>query len=222
MSDEANSNHPEVLEKAAGRLSHEIKNSLTGISGALQVLRDRLSPDVDYGGILERIDAELRRIEVSVEELARFSSPKRPVLVRRNLHDVIERALSRAPLGASTRIHRRYQDGLPPVAVDERLLGQAIERLIVNAQEAMPSGGVLTISTQWDEHRVLVSIHDTGDGIPDGTLESIFEPFFTSKMRGLGLGLAISRTLVQAHGGSLSVASPQGNGTEFVIALPRQ
>ena len=202
----------EVLGKATARLAHEIKNSLTGIVGALEVLQDRLSPTTEIDDIMERVGAEVQRIEGSVKELSAFAEPKAAVLKRTNLHDVIDQSIEKAPLSTSTRVARQYQDGMPPIAVDEKLLGQALHRILLNAEEAMPDGGILTVSTTWDQDRALISIRDTGSGVPAEELERIFEPFFTRKMRGLGLGLAISRTLVDAHGGSLSVVSPAEGG----------
>ena len=134
---------------------------------------------------------------------------------------MIERALTRTALGASTRVSRRYQKGLPSIPFDDKLIAQAIERILANARDAMPTGGILTISTAWDENHVLISIRDTGKGIPEVELPHVLEPFVTDKTRGLGLGLAITRDLVRAHGGSLFVRSPEGKGTEFVIRLPR-
>ena len=212
----------EVLGRATARLAHEIKNSLTGIVGALEVLKDHLSPTPAIDDIMARVGTEVQRIEGSVKELSAFAEPKAPVLKKTNLHDVIDQSLEKTPLSVSTRVTRQYQDGMPPIAVDERLLGQALRRILLNAEEAMPDGGTLTVSTTWDPDRALISIRDTGSGVPAEELERIFEPFFTHKMRGLGLGLAITRTLVDAHGGSLSVVSPAEGGTEFVIVLPRQ
>jgi signal transduction histidine kinase len=217
--------HPasrEVLGQATARLAHEIKNSLTGIAGALEVLHDRLGPSREMDDVLERVSAEVKRIEDSVKELSTFAAPMSPVLMRTDLKDVIEKTLESAPLSTTTKIARRYHEAMPPIAVDRRLLGQALHRILLNAEEAMPDGGTLTVSTMWDHDRALISIRDTGKGVPVEELERIFEPFFSRKMRGLGLGLAISRTLVDAHGGSLSAVSPAEGGTEFVIVLPRQ
>lgn len=215
-----NPSSSEVLGKAGARLAHEIKNSLTGIAGALQVLQDRLDPSPEVDEILQRVDAEVRRIEGSVKELSDFAEPKSPVLQKKNLSEVIEQSLMKAPLSARTKIQRQYETAMPMVRVDEKLLGQALHRILLNAEEAMPDGGTLTVSTTWAGDRAMISIRDTGRGVPAEELERIFEPFFTSKMRGLGLGLAISRTLVDAHGGHLSVVSPAEGGTEFVIVLP--
>ena len=110
----------EVLGKATARLAHEIKNSLTGIVGALEVLKDHLSPTPAIDDIMARVGAEVQRIEGSVKELSAFAEPKAPVLKKTNLHDVIDQSLEKTPLSVSTRVARQYQDGMPPIAVDEK------------------------------------------------------------------------------------------------------
>ncbi len=210
-----------VLGKAMARLAHELRNSLTGLSGAFEVLKDRLPGKDDYEDVLVRVEAEIERILKAVDELTRFSEPLRPVRLEGSIHQVIEHALARTPLGASTRVNKRYQAGLPSLPFDDKLLGQAVERILANACDAMPDGGTLTIATSWDEDYVLISIQDTGRGIPEEKLPRVLEPFVTDKPHGLGLGLAITRELVRAHGGTLSVRSPESGGTELVITLPR-
>ena len=210
-----------VLGKATARLAHEIRNSLTGLSGAFEVLKDRLPGQDGYEDVLVRVEAEIGRIRRAVDELTRFSEPLRPARLEGSIHEVIERALARTPLGASIRVNKRYQVGLPSLPFDDKLIGQAVERILANARDAMPEGGTLTISTACDENHVLISIRDTGRGIPEDQLPRVLEPFVTDKPHGLGLGLAITQELVRAHGGTLSVRSAKGKGTEFVITLPR-
>jgi signal transduction histidine kinase len=217
-----NTSSQEVLGRAGARLAHELKNSLTGIVGALQVLQDRLRPSPDVEEILQRVDAEVRRIEESVKELSDFAEPKAPVLKPIDVQKVVEKVLAEAPLKPSTQIVRHYQEDMPQVRVDEKLIGQALHRVVLNAVEAMPEGGTVTVSTTWAEDRVTISIRDTGHGVPAQELSRIFDPFVTSKTRGLGLGLAISRALVDVHGGHLSVVSPVEGGTEFIIVLPHE
>ena len=210
-----------LLSSAAGRLAHEIKNSLAGIQGALGVLKDRIGSSEPTDEVMSRIESELERVATSVSELSLFASSQQPVMRLRSLHDVIEASIASTALGESTRIERRYDPDVPMVHVDERLLEQALIRVLRNAVEAMPGGGTLTIATRVEPHAATISIHDTGAGVPSEDHDRIFEPFFTRKLRGLGLGLAITRTLVDSHGGKLSVASPPRGGTEFSIVLPR-
>lgn len=211
--------HEDVLTNAAARLSHEIKNSLTGIAGALAVLSDRLDHDSEMTDVLSKIRTEVDRIDGSVKELTAFANPKVPILRKRNIHEVIDRAIEGARLRASTRVARDYSANLPPIRLDERLLIEALARMFSNAQDVMPAGGELHVRTLRTDENVVVRVRDTGPGIRDGELEKVFRPFVTSKTRGLGLGLAIIRRVVQAHGGSVSASSVPG-GAEFTIVLP--
>jgi signal transduction histidine kinase len=208
-----------VLTTAAARLSHEIKNSLTGIAGALDVLSDRLSPNSEMTDVLSRIRTEVDRIDQSVKELTAFANPKIPILRRRNIHDVIDRAIARARLRATTRVARDYGKNLPPIRVDEQLLVEALARMFSNAQDVMPAGGELRVRTLQTREHLVLTVRDTGPGIRAGDLENVFQPFVSSKTRGLGLGLAIIRRVVQAHGGTVSASSVDG-GAEFTIHLP--
>jgi signal transduction histidine kinase len=211
--------HEDVLTNAAARLSHEIKNSLTGIAGALAVLSDRLGQNSEMTDVLNRIRTEIDRIDGSVKELTAFANPKVPVRRQRDIHRVIDRAIEGARLRASTHVAREYGVNLPPIRVDERLLVEALARLFSNAQDVMPAGGELRVRTLQSNENLVVRVRDTGPGIRDGELENVFRPFVSSKTRGLGLGLAIIRRVVQAHGGSVSASSVAG-GAEFTIVLP--
>lgn len=205
---------------AAGRLSHEIKNSLAGVAGAIDVLEDRMPPTVGVDEVLDRIRSEVTRIDGWVTELALFAEPAVPVLQRRDVHGVIDRALHRAPLVATTHVARRYGAGIPPIQLDEKLLIEALSRLFLNAQQAMPSGGMLEIVTSFRDELIRIAIHDSGPGIRAEEIATVFEPFYSRKTRGLGLGLAIARRLVEAQGGSIALTSSPGSGTELTILLP--
>lgn len=209
-----------VISVAAARLSHEILNALTGIGGALEVLVERLPDDTDSQDVLSRIRGEIRRLEQSVTELNRFAARSEPRLRTTNLHRVIDRALERQPALASTRVRRDFADDVPWVRADETLLLDALERLFRNAYDAMPAGGTLTVVTRSSQARVRVAVRDTGSGLPPEPLQNAFEPFYSSKTRGLGLGLAIARRHIEAHGGSIEAARVDEGGSEFTITLP--
>jgi signal transduction histidine kinase len=208
-----------LLTSAAARLSHEIRNSLAGIAGAIDVLEDYLPRGAALEDVMVRIRKEVLRIEGSVKELARFAEPTTAVLRRKDVHEVIDEALHGSQLVASTRVKRDYGVDLPLAPIDERLLRDALHRLFLNAQDAMPSGGELSVATSWGGNRIVITIRDTGTGIDSDELGLIFEPFYSRKTRGLGLGLAIVRRLIEAHGGSVSAGSA-GGGAEIVISLP--
>jgi two-component system, NtrC family, sensor histidine kinase HydH len=209
-----------TLAKAAGRLSHEIRNSLAGVAGAIDVLEDRIPPAAGVEEVLDRIHAEVTRIEGWVTELALFAEPTVPFLQKRDVHEVIERALRRAPPVAKTQVARRYGREVPETHLDEKLLTEALSRLFLNAHQAMPSGGTLEIVTSVRDQVVQITIRDTGPGIGAAELAAVFEPFYSNKTRGLGLGLAIARRLVEAQGGSVALTSSPGTGAELTISLP--
>jgi signal transduction histidine kinase len=111
--------------------------------------------------------------------------------------------------------------GLMPVAADPELLHRALSNLVLNAMDAMPSGGTLTLRTRSDDSNAIIEVSDTGSGLTPEECERIFTPYYTSKKHGTGLGLAIVQSVVSDHGGRISVQSEPGKGATFVIALPR-
>lgn len=209
-----------VLAVAAARLAHEIRNSLAGIAGALDVLSERLPKGPELDEVMARVRGEVARIDGAVSELSVFTRAPSPVLKRRSLHTIIDRALEAAVVKATTRVAREYSPGVGAIPLDDKLLGDALGRLFRNAAEAMPAGGLLTIETRTTEAAVEISVRDSGRGIREQDLEALFEPFYSSKTRGLGLGLAIARRLIEAQGGTLSAAALSEKGAEFTIRLP--
>ncbi|MGA7365428.1 MAG: ATP-binding protein, partial [Candidatus Sulfotelmatobacter sp.] len=108
-----------------------------------------------------------------------------------------------------------------PISADAELLHRAISNLVLNAMDAMPQGGTLTLRTRDDDGKVVVEVADTGAGLTPEECERIFTPYYTSKEHGTGLGLAIVQSVVSDHGGRIRVQSSPGRGTKFVIELPR-
>jgi two-component system sensor histidine kinase HydH len=122
---------------------------------------------------------------------------------------------------SNVRVEERIEPDLPPVLGSRGRLKQALLNLLVNARQAMPKGGQVTLRVERDgDGRVAIRVADTGVGIPPENMERIFEPYFTTKENGTGLGLPVTRRIVEEHGGTLGVTSQAGAGTEFVIRLP--
>ncbi len=117
---------------------------------------------------------------------------------------------------------RRLGVDLPPVVCDEERLGRAFLNVITNAVQAMPRGGKLNVRTHQSGDRVEIVFADDGEGIAPESLDRIFEPMFTTKLRGIGLGLTVVRRTVEQHGGEISVKSRPGQGATFTITLPRE
>jgi len=144
------------------------------------------------------------------------------VQVNEVIHGVVQlfQAQLEAPGRAKISCELQLDPHLEPVAADADMLHRAISNLVLNAMDAMPQGGVLTLRTRAEDGKVLIEVADTGSGLTPEECERIFTPYYTSKQHGTGLGLAIVQSVVSDHGGSVRVRSEPGRGTAFVIELP--
>jgi two-component system sensor histidine kinase AtoS len=221
---------------AAG-LAHEIKNPLT----SLLTFTRHLTRRFDDPGFREKFQSivprELERINGIVERLLELSRPgrltPRPLLVTDLLDRAVELYGHRLE-SQGVRVTREYAATVLPVAADEELLYRAFVNLIANALDAMERGGHLTLRVGWSQERhgglaarrgaagpqLRVEVVDTGTGVPADAVERIFNPFFTTKEHGTGLGLALTHKIIEDHGGSIMVTGTPGGGTTFRIVLP--
>ncbi len=217
------------LAELAGGLAHEIRNPLSTMRLNLDLLvEDFKSPETnrDRRALkkIERVRGETRRLEALLEDFLRFirvrDLQRRPTDLNAlvdELRDFFE------PLAASQGVVLRvsFDPELPPVPLDaEMFRQQALFNLIRNAQNAMPDGGDLILTTRREGHRVVVEITDTGCGIAAEAQPRIFEAFFSTRPGGTGLGLPTARRVVEVHGGTISVESEPGKGSKFTITLP--
>ena len=217
-------------ELAAG-LAHEIKNPLAGIAGAMQILSSDLAPGDPKREVFEEIAVQVRRIEKTVTDLLSFARPQRMEFSPVNLNEVTKAALFLVRQHSEAKQITFQEDlapTLPLVHADPRQIQQVFLNLILNAVQAMPAGGKVTVRTQGIKREtpegprsvVQAEVEDTGPGIPEDVLTHIFEPFFTTKHKGTGLGLAIVRRIVSEHSGEIKVKTYLGRGTTFIVALP--
>jgi signal transduction histidine kinase len=222
------------LGKLAATIAHEINNPLAGVLNYIKLLikffqkesfpSDRLE---DIRGFLAIMERETARCGDIVKNLLSFS---RPSVVRKEpaqVNEIIEQALGILTHKieiSGARLVKSLTADLPPVTCDPKQIQQALMNIIINGVEAMPQGGTLTISSRRrdSEEMVEVEIRDTGIGIPKAHLENLFEPFFSTKAegKGVGLGLSVSYGIISKHGGTISVESAPGQGTAFVVLLP--
>jgi len=210
-----------VLGTLAGGVGHELRNPLGVISNAVYFLKTTLTDaDETTREYLDIISTEIKNAERIVSNLLDFARKRRPERQRVSVSELIAGALERRPPPESVRVVREIPEDLPRVRVDPAQIVQVLENLFINAYEAMPEGGELTIRAQAEGEVVHVAVSDTGCGIPKDKLRKIFEPLFTTKTRGIGLGLAICRNLIEANGGTIEVQSTEGRGTTFTIAIP--
>jgi len=213
------------IDELSSTIAHEIRNPIAAAKSLVQQMgEDPASPEnVEYGKVaLEELD----RVERSISHLLKYAKEEDYNLARVNLATVVDSALTqmRAKLDdAHVNVARNYISG-PTVSADADKLRQVFANILDNAIDALEplaEGRKIELFVENGRpDRATVRIHDNGAGIPADKIDRIFNPFFTTKEKGTGLGMAISRKIVEAHEGTIEVASEVGRGTEFTIRLP--
>src|SRR3990172_617928 len=215
-----------VVGKLASGVGHELRNPLGAIRNALFIIKKRasntggLNADQKIAQLLEIIEKETDRSVKIVNDLLGFSRTAKPAVSPTNVRSILDASFSRLKIPDSIHKLVQVEDGLPLALVDASQIEQVFTNLIQNAMDAMPNGGWLTIRVQKENNFLRISITDTGCGIPDANKNKIFDPLFTTKPKGIGLGLAISANIIQRHEGTIDLKSKEGEGTSFIIKLP--
>jgi len=209
---------------AAG-IAHEVNTPLAGISSYTQMLLKQFPADDPRRALLEKIEMQVLRASQIVQNLLNFARMERPTVSELDIRKVLDETLQLLePQLRNTRIEvvKHYAEELPPILGDATKLQQVFMNLILNARDAMPEGGRLTLAAYLRDGQVCVDVEDTGVGIPPEHIARIYDPFFTTKGvgRGTGLGLALSYGIIQEHAGRIFVESQVGRGTRFTITLP--
>lgn len=216
------------LAELAGGFIHEIKNHLNTLSLNLQLLAEDFDPPQTprerrgLDRVLGLTDECRRLVELSNDFLrfARLDELRRsPVRLDALIARMVD-FLGPTARAQGVEIHWQAAQDLPLVSLDAELFEKVLLNLMLNAEDAMPEGGVLTLQVRAEADWVVLDVIDTGDGIPEDVLPKLFRPFITTKPEGNGLGLATSRKIVLAHGGEIAVQSELGHGTKFTIRLP--
>jgi len=234
MTEDLRSNREKLLQAermaawrdVARRIAHEIKNPLTPIELSMVRLGRRLDrSDEAYAQLFDECSSAIRRQVASLRdmasefsEFARMPEPKRTPC---DLNGIVEEVLRLQ--GAEERnieVRADLAEALPTVMGDEDQLRRALMNLMKNAVEAMPEGGTLRVSSASEGDYVTVVIADTGVGMSGETARKMFDPYFTTKRKGTGLGMAIVKGIVEGHGGEIKVKSVAGMGTEVVVRVP--
>lgn len=211
-----------VLGQLAGGVGHELRNPLGVIKNSAYFLNMALeSPDPEVKETLELLEKEVAAAERIITSLLDFARVKPPLRRKVDIQQILRETLSGFKVPENITVEYPLVKSLPQVLTDPDQLDQVFKNIILNAVQAMPGGGRLTITTDTrDPDWLAISITDTGVGIPKENLEKVFEPLFTSKAKGIGLGLAITKTFVEGHGGTIEVQSEIGKGTTFTVKLP--
>jgi PAS domain S-box-containing protein len=211
------------LGKMAAIVAHEVRNPLAGIRGAMQVVGRRLAPSTPEHAIAREVVARVDTLNGIVEDLLLFARPRQPVMAAVPIATVIADTVSlfaQDPRVAGVGV--RIEPTTIVVQADAEQLKLALLNLVQNGAQAMRGNGEITIETRTVDAWYELRITDRGDGIPDAVRAHLFEPFFTTRHHGTGLGLVTARRVIEAHGGTLALEPAPGGGTVAVVRLPRQ
>ncbi len=212
-------------------IAHEIGNPLATVKINIQVLEEQLGRECAHRKLLERIVKEIDRLSRFFKTFSSFAKPARPQLSPCNIRKIIQEVVLFIQPEASSRkivFEEKFDEPLPNVRVDFQGIQQVFLNLFLNAIQAMPDGGTITVRAFPEEgrktdfsgdHRVVVTVSDTGMGIPEGLRSKVFEPFFSTKPQGTGLGLSIVHQIVTENHGTITVESTPGGGSIFRIRL---
>jgi len=216
-----------AMGRLVAQLSHEINNPIYNIQNCLEALERRGNPADPNREFLTLAQEELSRMATLTRQLLDQSRPLSDAAQPVSLNALVQRVLALGHddlVSQGIRIDQRLAPGLPQVVAHPEGLHQVLANLVNNACDAMPGGGVLTLSTRADDDAVEVVVEDTGGGIAETDLPHIFEAFYTTKpgVAGIGLGLFVSEGIIRGHRGRLSVESRVGEGSRFTIRLPRE
>ncbi|MGA9566158.1 MAG: ATP-binding protein [Candidatus Korobacteraceae bacterium] len=215
--------HFATLGELAAGLAHEIRNPLAGIAGVLDIVSRDL-PDTSVAReVIEDAKQEAVQINRILTELLDTARPKAPQFRITDIVGTAEHAVLFARQQAVTKrinIEFEVKDELPPVEHDPNQINQVLLNLLLNAIQSMDKAGAIRVTVQQEEDAVAIVIADEGKGIAPEHLPNIFRPFFTTKGHGTGLGLSLARRMVESHGGTISVVSTPGRGTQFTVLLP--
>jgi len=215
-----------ALGELSAVIAHEIRNPLSGVGISAQALSRALQPGDFHESNLQNILKGIRKVDGVIKGLLDFANPKEPILTSTSVNKVIEEALFlSAPQAQEGRIviQKNLAKNLPPVLLDPDQIKRVFINIILNALQAMRPGGVLWIRTTKKAHKqVIVRISDSGAGIAPHLVPRIFDPFFTTKSQGAGLGLSISRAILEKHRATISCTSQERKGTTFTIVFPVQ
>ena len=210
------------LGEMAAVVAHEVKNPLTAVRGAIQVIGKRLPPDSREAPVVAEIITRLDSLNHLLKDLllfARTPQPRMTPLEMVALLQLTAEFLTRDPALSAARIE--ITGSAPPISGDAELLKIVFQNLLINAAQAMQGKGCIRVTVASENNRCVVQVADEGPGIPAEAKEKLFRPFFTTKARGTGLGLPTAKRLVELHGGTIAIGPGPEGGTLVSVTLPQ-
>ena len=216
-----------TIGQAAAMVGHDLRNPLQSTANTVYLVR-RLSESGNYedrkemAGLLDELDNQVYYMDKIVSDLQDYSRPVGNEPIETNLPNLIKEASSSVQIPKTVHVSTVLEGDLTNTMINPILLKRVLLNLIMNGVQAMPKGGQLTINATKTTDSVIIRVQDSGVGIDEATLGKLFNPFFTTKARGQGLGLAVCKRLIEAQGGTITVQSKLGEGTTFTLRVPSQ
>jgi signal transduction histidine kinase len=214
--------HLSTLGEMVAGISHEIRNPLGIISSSAELLKKKMDQSDSLTAISDIIVEEASRLNHIITDFLNFARPRKPVLALCKIEEVIEKNISFLEpqiVEDGYTIKTVIKNNLPSIMADVDMLYQAFLNILINAMQSMPDGGLVIISAESDDQFVRLTFRDHGKGILDEVLDKIWDPFFTTKEKGTGLGLGIVRNIIESHGGKIRIAN-LSDGARVSIKLP--
>ncbi|MBI5847286.1 MAG: HAMP domain-containing protein [Nitrospirae bacterium] len=219
--------HLAGIGQFATSIAHEIKNPLNFISLSIDLIREKYRPadnatQQKFESMIVNIKKEIQRVSRFAESFLEFGRPLELNRVMTDMDKLIDEVIDLVTAKAQMEDIeiRKSCESLPELSIDPEFIKTCLYNIILNSFQAMPAGGLLTVTTSQRGSSFLCVIEDTGIGIPGDRIAKVFDPFFTTKTTGLGLGLALTKRVIEEHKGSVEIKSAEGRGTTFTITLP--
>lgn len=214
-----------TIGQTAGMVGHDIRNPLQAMISDIYLMKDEVTSDCvckNKSGLIESldgIDENISYINKIVQDLQDYARPLNPEYSVTAISDVFVKVFENVRVPDSIKLSIKVKD-LEKTSTDPMLLQRALSNLVTNAIQAMPNGGTLEVSAHPEGNKAVITVSDTGVGIPDDVKPKLFAPMVTTKSKGQGFGLAVSKRIIEAMDGSISFESERGKGTKFTIELP--
>ncbi len=209
--------------RIAASIAHEIRNPLSNVSMSVQQLREAFPEDSPWTKHVEIITRNTERINFLIIELLNCARPPKLNIQPHSIHEILEGSLDsiKTKIGSKQiEVRKKFFRGSSVINLDKEQINRVFSNVMINAVEAMPDEGRMHIDTEVEGKLFVVKIRDTGQGIPEEDIIRIFDPFYSTKSSGVGLGLSMTYGIVVSHGGTIGVESEWKRGAVFTISLP--
>ncbi|MCW4024007.1 MAG: ATP-binding protein [Candidatus Bathyarchaeota archaeon] len=215
-----------AIGQTAGMIGHDIRNPLQAILNELYLAKSQ-ALEISNGEVKNSIQESMLFIEEQIAyinkivcDLQDYARPLKPEIKENIIQNLIQDAICTITIPKSIRIKVASDKHMQTVKLDDFFTKRVLVNLLTNAIQAMPNGGIITIKTFPHANNAIITVEDTGVGIPDEVRHKIFTPLFTTKSKGQGFGLAVAKRLIEVQGGTINFESEKGKGTKFIICFP--